>query len=126
MDRVLFLRGELGVCEEFLEVGGEEAIAVEDVEGEEAEAVGGCDGFVVEAADYLVGEAFGLFVVFVQTCGEDLGGIMNQLHKSSGSVKSEVWLTCSTEATSGNLNFWNRFMLSCAILKCSAYASFIS
>lgn len=65
MDRVLFLRGELGVCEEFLEVGGEEAIAVEDVEGEEAEAVGGCDGFVVEAADYLVGEAFGLFVVFV-------------------------------------------------------------
>lgn len=54
------------MCEELGEVGGEQAVAVQEIERYEAKAIGAANRFFVEGADEGFGERFWFSAVFVK------------------------------------------------------------
>lgn len=97
------VRGELGMCEKFCEVARDEAVLEEEKEHEEAETIGREHVGFVKHADDLIGEAFWLFVFFVEARREDLIELCQQMECVMEECRCHI--TCSTLARSGNLFF---------------------
>lgn len=56
------------MCEELGEVGGEQAVTVQEIESYQAQTVGAADGFFVKSADQGFGKCFWFAAVFVKAC----------------------------------------------------------
>ena len=66
------------MSQQLLNVILQESISIEDVQDDEAQAIGWFDTVIVEETDYLVGKILGLLVFLVQASGKRLSDIRSR------------------------------------------------